>query len=97
MAILSNDQVYKFTVLALSVVVGLSCRVNVTRDCVAYQNCIVPNLVFPTVVRDPRSLHFNQFKYEVQHCQYVFTSFIVFVIPLINVPDRPRNWATKDR
>jgi hypothetical protein len=58
MAVLSVDQVCKFTVLTLSVVVGLSCE-NVTRDCVAYENCIVPNLVFPTGVHDLRSISLN--------------------------------------
>jgi len=55
---------------------------NVTRDCVADENCIVPNLVFPTGVHDLRSIS-TRFKYEVQHCQYVFASPIVFVLPLI--------------
>jgi hypothetical protein len=58
MAVLNDDQVYKFTVLSLSVVVGLSC-VYVTRDCVAYENCIVPNLDFPTGVYDLRSVSLN--------------------------------------
>jgi hypothetical protein len=56
MAVLSNDQVYKFTILTLSVVVGLS-YVNVTRDCMAYKNCIVPNLVFPTGVQTSAPFH----------------------------------------
>ena len=56
MAVLCNDQVYKFMVLTMSVVVGLSC-VNVTRDCVAYENCIVPNLVFPLACTTSTPFH----------------------------------------
>ena len=59
MAVQSNDQVFKFTVLTfVSVVVGLSC-LNVTRDFVAYENCIVPNLVFYTGGHDLRSISLN--------------------------------------
>jgi len=60
MAVLSNDRVYLQVhgLDVVSVVVGLSC-VNVTRDGVAYENCIVPNLVFPTGVHNLRSISLN--------------------------------------
>ena len=56
MTVLSSDH-NKLTVFEV-VVVGLSC-VIVTRDCVAYENCIVPNLVFLTGVHDLRSISLN--------------------------------------
>lgn len=52
MTVLSNDQVHKLSVWFVGR--GWVVVVNVTRDCVAFENCIVPNLVFPTGVHDLR-------------------------------------------